>query len=509
MLRCLALIALSLAWLGRVSAAEPDYAPTLEALIPKLMSELRVPGAAVVIVQNDKVVFLKGYGVRDAGEKEAVTPDTLFPIASCSKAFTATLLAKLIDEGKLTWDDPVRNHLDYFRLADPLADQEVTLRDLLSHRTGMPRHDGLWASQGSTATEVVKQYGKAAPSSSFRSKWEYANVPFTAAGEVAGTVDGRGWATATQKRLLQPLGMTKTVCTQKEGLASPDHAGAHYRAASGKIVPIEWDAVDHAGGAACVVSCARDMGQWLRFHLAKGKIDDRRLIEAATHKETQIPQMVVRAEGTIAQTFPEEYCRHLSYGLGWFIHDYRGHPIISHGGTLSGFRAQLMLCPEKKLGIFVVANLRPSFFTEIVTRTVIDQALGLSPIDWSAHYQKVTKTAEAEILDTKTRRIINRKPNTRTSYPLTDYAGTYEHPAYGKAVVTAEGESLILKWGRLTYRLDHYHFDTFTATVTAPTIDVVTSDRSNIDVQFQMNGEGNLVGMRFLNQVFVKAKKTS
>src|SRR5215218_2836284 len=185
-------------------AAEFDPKP-IDEVVEKALKEFRAPGAAVVIVKDGEIIHLKGYGVREKGKSDEVTPDTVFPIASCSKAFTATLIAMLADEGKLKWDDKVRDHLDYFRLSDELADRDVTLRDLLCHRTGMPRHDLIWAGGWTDSADVIRQWGKGKPSTSFRSTWEYSNVPFTTAGVIAGKYDKTDWAGAVAKRIFTPL----------------------------------------------------------------------------------------------------------------------------------------------------------------------------------------------------------------------------------------------------------------------------------------------------------------
>ncbi|MFO0822989.1 MAG: serine hydrolase domain-containing protein [Gemmataceae bacterium] len=318
-------------------AAEFD-ALLLEAVIERGMKDMGVPGAAVVVVKDDKIVYLKAFGVREKGKPEKATPDTVFAIASCSKAFTSTLIAMLADDGKLKWDDKVRDHLDSFRLTDELADREVTLRDLLSHRTGMPRHDMLWSGLTADSDEVIRRWGKGKPSTSFRSTWEYSNVPFTTAGLIAGHIEKSDWASAIQKRIFTPLEMKSSSATWKAAVTSANHATPHYYAFDKSIAPVKWDEIDHAGGAGCINSTATDMGNWLRFQLAGGKFDGKRLLAERLLKETHSPQMLFKPDGVFALYFPKKATRFSSYGLGWFVHDYRGFDCVSHGGTLTGFR---------------------------------------------------------------------------------------------------------------------------------------------------------------------------
>ncbi len=485
-----------------------DFDPkAIDAVVEKTLKEFDAPGASVVIVKDGEVIYLKGFGVREKGKEEKVTPDTVFPIASCSKAFTATALAMLADDGKLKWDDRVRDHLDYFRLADELADRDVTLRDLLCHRTGMPRHDMLWAGLSTDSGDVIRRWGKAAPASSFRSKWEYANVPFTTAGVIAGKFDNTDWAGVIKTRIFKPLGMERSSCTWKEGTAQADHATPHYRGLDKSISAIKWDEMDHAGGAGCINSSARDMAAWLQFQLAGGKYDGRRLITERGLRETHTSQMLLIPEGAFAVYFPPKFTRFTSYGLGWFVHDYRGVNCVSHGGTLTGFRAQCMLVPEKKLGVFVLSNLRPSLVCETVCKTALDALLGLPAEDWVTFHKAQMSALDFQTAVGQKKRETARKLDTKPSLALKDYAGAFEERAYGRAEVAFENDKLLIRWGKYTFRADHYHFDTFTAVPVEPKDNIVSFDRSTFDVQFRLGTNGEVQGMRFLEQEFARAKK--
>ena len=487
-------------------AAEFDPKP-IDELVERAISEFRVPGAAVVVVRDDRVVYLKGFGVREQGSAERVTPDTVFAIASCTKAFTATLVAMLADEGKLKWDDKVHDHLDYFRLSDPAADREVTLRDLLCHRTGMPRHDMLWAGQAGDSEAVIRRWCRGKPSTSFRSTWEYANVPFTTAAVVAGKLAATDWPTLTRRRIFDPLGMAASGCTGREAVAAADHATPHYLALDGTIRPIPWDNLDSARGAGSVHSTARDLGHWLRFQLAGGTFDGKRLVSEKALRETHTPQMLVRQEGRWAVFFPPKSTKFLGYGLGWFVHDHRGERCVSHGGTLTGFRAQCMLAPDRKAGVFVVANLRPSGFTEAVAKGAIDHLLGLPAEDWVKHYKDAQEKDDADAKAARKKREAARKPDTKPSLPPKEYAGAYDEPAYGRATVTAAGDALTLKWGKFALRLDHHHFDTFTAVPVEPRDEVFSFDRGTMEASFRLGADGAVESLTLFGQEFRRVKK--
>ena len=341
--------------LAPLHAVEFD-AKAIDALAEKALKDFETPGLAIAIVKDDKVLLVKGYGVREVGGKEPVTENTLFAIASCSKAFTAGSVASLIDEGKMKWDDRLSQHLTGFRLADPLADREVTLRDSMSHRHGLSRHDVLWIKSPWSREEIIQRMAYIAPTTSFRSTFEYNNLMFLAAGQAAGKANGSSWEDVVQKKIFNPLGM-KAACFSTTVVEKREHARPHRRDEERKVESFPWDNIDNVGPAGSINACVGELSQWLRVQLNEGKLGDRRILSTATIKEMHMPQMVVRLEGRWPTTFPLDVTTQLSYGLGWFISDYRAHHCVSHGGTLEGFRAQTLLFPKDKLGIVVLSNL--------------------------------------------------------------------------------------------------------------------------------------------------------
>jgi CubicO group peptidase (beta-lactamase class C family) len=383
----------------------------------------------------------------------------------------------------------------------------VTLRDLLCHRTGMPRHDLLWSGLSTDGGEVIRRWGKGKPSTSFRSTWEYSNVPFTTAGVIAGRIDKGDWASAVEKRIFGPLGMKASSGTAKAGQAQSNHATPHYFALDKTITAIKWDEIDHAGGAGCVNSTAADMANWLRFQLGGGTFEGKKLLPEKALKEIHTAQMLFKPTGPFALYFPAKAGRFHAYGLGWFAHDYRGFDCVSHGGTLTGFRAQCMMVPEKKVGVFVVCNLRPSLFPEAVAKTALDQLLGLPAEDWVKDGKGALALFDFNAVAAKAKRTGERKPDTKPSLPLKSYAGNYDEPAYGRAEVSVEGDNLKVHWGKLVFRLEHWHFDTFTATPVEPADEVISFDRSTFEVQFRLDAKGEIEGLKVLDQEFKRVKK--
>src|SRR5262245_32023161 len=271
-LAALALLAASPARAGEVDAR------ALDALVERTIKLWKVPGTAVVVVRGDEVVYLKGFGVREAGKKAPVTPDTLFPLGSCTKTFTTASMAVLVDQGKMAWDDRVRKHLPYFRLSDPLADADVRLRDLVCHRTGLASHNLLWYRSPWSQEETVRRAGKLPLSKPFRSAFQYQSTMFTAAGLAVARTSGVGWGDFVQEKLLTPLGMKATTLTSTAAEKAPDHASGHRLGDGGRAEVMDRYPLPVPEPAGSIHSNARDLAKWLRFHLGDGTAGKKRIL---------------------------------------------------------------------------------------------------------------------------------------------------------------------------------------------------------------------------------------
>jgi CubicO group peptidase (beta-lactamase class C family) len=368
-----------------VRAAEPFDPAPVDELLADALKTWKAPGMAVVIVRDDEVIYLKGHGVRRLGKPEPVTPDTIFGIGSLTKAITATCIGILVDDGKMTWDDPVRKHLPWFHLSDKLADRDCTLRDLLCHRTGLGRSDALWYRAPWTVRESVEKMAKLEPAHPFRSRYEYCNVTYLAAGLAVTEAAGEPWPDFYRKRLFEPLGMKSVVYTASAARASGQAATPHTRKPSGEVEPIEWYPDDQqlrASGS--VKTNVRDLGRWLRFQLKGGEIDGKRLIAAKTLAETHTPQMVMPLD---TERMPLAGTTQMSYGLGWRISDYRGKLLLEHNGAVDGFRARILLLPRERIGIVLLVNVDDDAPLMATGFVLIDRLLGLEAKDWHAHYR--------------------------------------------------------------------------------------------------------------------------
>lgn len=470
--------------------------PGIDAAMNDAMKFWQTPGAAIVVVKGDSIIFVKGYGVRDVMTKEAVTPDTVFAIGSTTKAFVTGAMAILVDEGKMKWDDPVRKHVPYFRLGDPLANESVALRDIVTHRTGLIRHDLLWYASPWSREEIVRRIGFVPLSYGFRTTFQYQNIMFLTAGLAVGNAAGSSWEEFTQRRIFDPLGMKSASLSTSVAEKSPDHATPHQKKGSG-AEPMPWRNIDNVGPAGSINASVRDLSNWVRLQLNEGEIDGKRLISAENVREMHTPQMVIRNEGRWQLFFPPSETSQLSYGLGWFINDYRGRKLVMHGGTIDGFRASIVLVPESKLGVAVLTNLNGTQMPEAVCYTVVDLLEALPKKDWNGYISGQAKLFDAETNKALLARMGARKKDTKPSRELAAYVGSYEDAAYGKAEISLEGEALVLGWSSFKTKLQHFHFDTF-----SPTEPRLLTEQ----VQFQLGADGEVSGLNFQGLNFKKSQ---
>jgi CubicO group peptidase (beta-lactamase class C family) len=441
---CLAALAMT-----QTARSEPAKSDTLDRLIGEALRAWRVPGAAVVIVRDGNVEYLAGHGVRTQGEKEPVTPKTLFPLGSCSKAFTTAGLAMLVKEGKLSWDDHVRKHVSFFRLSDPLVDSRVVLRDLLCHRTGLATHDLLWYRAPWTPEESVRRAGALPLARPFRTAFQYQSTMFTAAGFALESAAGQKWNEFIQSRLFDPLGM-KTAGYTTTAFKTDDRASGHRIGANREVEALaEWCPGPRPDAASTIHANAADLAGWLKMQLDP----------AQPLAETHTPQMVIPLVGREGRMHPDT--NQMSYGMAWVIQDYKGHKVVAHSGILDGFRVQLTLVPKAKLGFAVLANLHGTRMNLALSYTLLDRLLGLERRDWHTHLLKEVRQEEDEIARKQNERLKARHQGTRPSRELAAYAKSYQHPAYGTARISREHGRLVFHWGSFHSPLDHYQYDTF------------------------------------------------
>jgi len=480
---------------GVARAADLDTA-ALDRIIETTRKAWDVPGVAVAIVHGEDTVYIKGFGVKRAGSSEPVTPDTRFAICSATKAFTATALGILVDEGKLNWDDPVRKHLPYFKLSDPLADANVTIRDLLCHRTGLASHDMLWDNSPWSREEVLRRIGLMPLSRPFRSTWQYNNTMFLAAGEVVGHIAGTTWEEFVARRLLGPLGMSHSDFGKKDPAQSADYATPHKHVAQ-EPQPIDWYNLDKIAAAGGINSTVRDLTRWMRLHLDEGKFEGKVILKEATIHETHTPQMLFR----FARRPINEGINFQAYGLGWFMYDYRGHLIINHPGLIDGFASMVTLVPDEHYGIAILSNLgdNDGIIPEmpgVLSRAIVDELLGVTANDLNPVVLGQRRQAQETAKKQREEREAKRRRDTTPSLATTAYAGGYEHVAYGTVQVREDAGKLGLDWSNWQLSLEHYVFDSFRVTSPGMLVDNL--------VQFRLTPSGDVRSVYFLGQEFYR-----
>lgn len=422
--------------------------------VKKLMDEEKVPGMAVGIVKDGKVIFAEGFGVRGIKEKNPVTPNTLFAIGSTSKGFTAATMGILVDKGMLNWDKPVKEYLPTFKLKNPFASEGMTPRDLVCHRSGLPRHDFAWINSSWSREKLFHAIRYLEPSQPFRTVWQYQNFMFMTAGYLVGKVAGTTWEDFTQKHIFDPLGMTNSNFSVEDSKKAPDFAIPHGERKD-VLSEIPFRNIDAIGPAGSINSCINDMVKWIMLNLNKGKYGENQIVSEVSMKEIHSPQMIV------SKSIPDKESFYPLYGMGWGITSYRGNLYLSHGGGIDGFITQVALLPNENAGLVVLSNKSPNPLSGIIGNNIADRILGLEPVDWYGRYKKRRDEAEKEREKQEDEKDADRVMNTTPSHPLGDYVGDYENLGYGVISIVKDGDELKGTYDDMEFAFEHYHYDTF------------------------------------------------
>ena len=442
-------IVIAMAMSARPALAQEPF-PGIDAYIKKAMTDWKVPGLAVAIVRGDSVIYAKGYGVRKVGTTDAVDDRTLFEIGSSSKSFTATLVAMMVSDGKMRWDDRITTYLPDLRLQDPVANAEVTLRDALSHRTGLSRHDFSWMSAGISRDELLRRAKFLKPAATLRTRFIYQNVMFLAAGQSAGKAAGSTWDEGIQSRIFTPLGMTSSMPVLRQpaqNLATP-----HLTWRDTVFAKAHMD-MDDIAPAGSIISSARDMAQYLRFQANDGQYGGKRLVSSAALRETHSPQMLIGAGGGVPGA--DSLTKFNTYGMGWFVQDYRGKLMWQHGGNTDGMTTAMGLLPDQKFGVVVLSNQHGSPLPDLLMRYLFDREIGVVPVRDLSGEAFTRITSQRRRADSVQRaQAAQRTPGAQPPLGLTAYEGTYADSLYGEAKVSLKDGVLVLERGAFTAPLE-------------------------------------------------------
>lgn len=428
----------------------------------RVMGDWKVPGMAIAIVRDDRVLLAKGYGLRRLGSSEAVDADTLFAIASNSKAFTTTALAILVDQGKLQWDDRVSDYLPEFQLPGAFESRELTVRDLVCHRSGLDTFSGdlLWYDTTHSVDEILRRVRHLKPVSSFRSRYGYQNLMFIAAGRIVERVSGASWGDFIRQNLLDPLKMERTTTSireERENVASP-----HNESQGKGLRVLPQGNVDNSWGACGLNSSAGDLAQWMRLQLGRGTLEGRQIFSARQSRELWQPQTLMPISERGEQIYPSRHF--MAYGLGFVLNDLEGRKVVSHGGGLDGMISQLALVPEENLGVVVLTN-SESPASRIIRDRVLDVFLGVRDLrDWNAEALVLEEEGKKGEAAKEAAVDAARIPDSVPGLPLGNFAGRYGDALYGDAEVVLEGGRLVLRLvpaPNFVADLEHWHLNTF------------------------------------------------
>ena len=458
-----------------------------DAYVQRVMQDWKVPGAAIAIVKDGKIILSKGYGWRDVKNQLPVTEQTLFPIASITKSFTVATLGTLSTEGKLDWDKPVREYLPDFRLYDEILTAHVTVRDLVTHRTGLPRHDLTWYRADLSREDLYSRLRYLEPNRDLRQEWQYNNLMFMTAGYLAGKLTGGTWEEAVQKRIFNPLGMRSSNFDLGASIqSSQDVARAYRKDDKEGVHEVPAYTGDKAlGPAGAIVSNLSEMTQYLLMYLNQGKHGDQQIISAADIHAMISPQMIIPS----AEVDPELGYSH--YGMGLFVTTYRGHKFVHHGGNLDGFSLLLSFLPDDHMGSVVLLNMEGSSLREVLAYSINDRLLGLSATDWNKRELDrylAMKDADKQARD---KNYVPRRENTNFSHPIDEYAGEYSHPAYGTVVIerAANDKDLKITYHTMKSTAQHWHYDVWR--VPHDPLDLL----QEIEIMFNTDWSGNIASL--------------
>ncbi len=457
-----------------MKTAPTELTEYLREYIPYVLDAFRIPGVSIAIVKDGEVIFNDGFGYRDVEKQIPVDSETLFAIGSTSKAVTAVLLGTLVDEGKLGWNDLVIDILPAFRLKDPIATQQMTIKDLLTHRCGLPRHDMVWLQSDNGRQELFERLRYLDPFASFRQEFHYNNLMYMVAGLVVEQLTGLSYEENVAARILEPLGMNNANCSVEDSQKSANFAYP-YAVLDEKIERIPFRNIDAIAPAGAINAHMDDYVKWLMLNLNGGELNGKRVVSADSLREIHAPQMVIPASNElVAELVPFDEIGAMTYTLGWLEFPYRGHHSLQHAGGIDGFSAYLAFLPAEQIGVAILTNLQGTYAHYGITFDILDRLLGLEPRPWLERIrigEEMGKAAEEETLQ---QIMAAQVKGTTPSHPLAAYGGVYEHPAYGRFTIHAQNDNLTGDYNETAVTLDHFHYDVFLANldlkipVTAP-----------------------------------------
>jgi CubicO group peptidase (beta-lactamase class C family) len=438
----------------------PDAFDGFDDYVESVMKDWHVPGLAVGAVKDGKVVFAKGYGYRDVSKQLPVTDKTLMAIGSNSKSFTVTLMGMLSDENKLDWERPVREYMPDFQLQDDVATRLMTPTDLVTHRSGLPRHDRMWAGTAFTRKDLFERLRFLPPSATFRQRYQYNNLMFMTAGVLVERITNESWDDRIKQRLFAPVGMTHSNTSVRDMPASPDYSFG-YVSRNGKAVGVPFRNIDAVGPAGSINSNVADMLRYVQMHIDQGQVGGKQVI---SKRFSMLMQSMHSASPVTIDVDAPVYTEYgpSGYGLGVTVRSYRGHKLVDHGGSIDGFISAMSWMPHDRLGVVVLTNLSGTNpVPPVIMANVYDRLLELDQVDFRGRVKAANERSERQALEREKRRAAEQVTGTSPSRPLAQFAGTYEHPGYGVVTIAESEGRLVMTYARAPQTFEHFHYDVF------------------------------------------------
>jgi CubicO group peptidase (beta-lactamase class C family) len=449
--------------------AQSALPPDLDAWVARSIKEFNVPGLSIAIVKDGKVAIAKGYGVRKLGETTPVDENTLFAIGSNTKAFTTAALATLVDEGKLSWNDRVFERLPGFQMYDPYVSHEMTIRDLITHRSGMGLGEGdllFWPPTTYSREEIIRKLRYMKPASSFRSKYAYDNLLYMAAGQIIPAVTGVSWDDYVRTRIFSPLGMNTSMTTVRT-IKPDDNVASAHSILDGKLQVVPFETLDNVGPAGSINSSAAEMARWILLQLNRGKFPNRegRLFSEKQSREMWSAQTILPINDP-PPPLAGLKANFAAYALGWGIRDYQGRKLVGHTGGVLGLVSRVMLVPQENLGVVILTNAEQGGAFDSILFHILDHYFGLPQTDWIANFKAASDQQRSDAEEEMKKAEAARNTQSKPSLPLEKYAGTYADAWYGTSTIRNENGRLTLTFDHtpgMVGDLEHWQYDTFKA----------------------------------------------
>lgn len=468
---------------AQTTATDSKALGDLNDVVTKVMAEWKVPGLSVAVVKNGQVIYAKGFGYRDVDKKLPVTTDTLFAIGSVSKSFTSLIFGVLNDEGKVDWDQPVRTYLPTFQILDPVATDHATIRDLLSHRTGMAGHDLIWYSSNFNREDLFNRMKYLKSNKEFRQGYEYCNLMVMTVGYLEGRVTNSSWEELVRTRIFQPLDMHNSNFSVTDSQKVADFSQP-YSVKDDAVIKVPFKNIDAIGPAGSINSSITDMSHYLVFQLGDGTYNGKKIVSPANLKLVHTGQTAMTG---LPDFFTQNGLGPMAYGMGWVDTTFRGHHMVWHNGGIDGFHSLLTMLPEDKIGVVILSNISSGVALEAIAYAAFDSLLGLTRDPWIDRYKAEREKMKKEEEEAKKKEHATAKTGTQPSHALADFAGEYTNPAYGTVKIVQQGNDLSIALNQLApYPFSRVHYDIFEVPEKSDSMFAGTKG------QFYMNLEGDI-----------------